>query len=169
MPDRITSKITFNQQGGSPLVINTVGRVSSTLQLIDPDNPRKTKRILFARSGDEFTVTYAIFDSNLDVNRARFEFLDNQGGQVGQAIDVDITGPVRDSNLVKGQSFVVVQRFTGARDNPEVASVRVTVFDPESSDTATGTLSSSSTAASIESQSLRRGVILFPPRSRLNP
>jgi len=169
VPDRITSKITFNQQGGSPIVINMVGRVSSALRLIDPDNPRKSKRVIFTRSGNEFTVTYAIFDSNLDVNRARFEFFDNQGGQVGQAIDVDLTGPVRDGNLVRGQSFVVVQRFTGAQDNPEAVSVRVTVFDPESSDTATGTLSSSSTAASIESQSRARGVTLFPPRSRLNP
>jgi hypothetical protein len=169
VPDRITSKITFNQSGGPPLVINLVGRVSSALRLIDPENPRGSKRVIFTRSGNELTVTHAIFDSNLDVNRARFEFLNNQGGLVGQAIDVDLAAPIRDGNLVKGQSFVVVQRFTGAQDNPEATSVRVTVTDPESSDSATGSLSSSNAAASIESQALRRGVILFPPRSRINP
>ncbi|HVG20163.1 MAG TPA: hypothetical protein VNI02_14020, partial [Blastocatellia bacterium] len=133
------------------------------------ENPRGTRRVLLDRSGNEFTVTYAVFDSNLDANRTRFEFFDSRDRLIGQAIDVDLAGPIRDGNLVRGQSFVVVQRFTGARDNPEVASVRVTVFDPESSDTATGVLSSSSRAASIETQSSRRGVILFPPRARLDP
>jgi uncharacterized repeat protein (TIGR01451 family) len=170
LPERITSKITFNQSGGgAPLVINLVGRISSTLRLIDPESPRKPKRVIFERSGNEFTVTYAVYDSNLDVTRTRFEFLDDQGRQVGQAIEVDLAGPVRESTLVRGQSFVVVQRFTGALDNPEATSVRVTVFDPESSDTATGALSSSSRAASIESQSRSHGVLLFPPRSRLAP
>jgi hypothetical protein len=169
VPDRITSKITFNQQGGAPLVINLVGRVSTALRLIDPQNPRGARRILVDRSGNEFTVTYAVFDSNLDANRTRFEFFDSQDRLIGQAIDVDLAGPIRDGNLVRGQSFVVVQKFTGARDNPEAASVRVTVFDPESSDTATGSVSSSSTAASIESQSRAGGVILFPPRAKLDP
>jgi CSLREA domain-containing protein len=166
VPERITSKITFNQAGGGPLVINMVGRVSTPIRLIDPENPRGTRRVLLDRSGDEFTVTYAVFDSNLDADRTRFEFFDSRDRLVGQAIEVDLAGPIRQGNLVRGQSFVVVQRFTGARDNPEVASVRVTVFDPESSDTATGALSSSSRAASIESQSARRGVVLFPPRAR---
>jgi CSLREA domain-containing protein len=168
VPERITSKITFNQQGGSPLVINLVGRVSTALRLIDPENPRGNKRVLLDRSGNEFTVTYAVFDSNLDANRTRFEFFDSQDRLIGQAIDVDLAGPIRDGNLVRGQSFVVVQKFTGARDNPEVASVRVTVFDPESSDSATGAASSSSRAASVELQSRTRGVILFPPRAKLD-
>ena len=168
VPDRVTSKITFNQSGGAPLVINLVGRVSTPIQLIDPDNPRGTRRVLLERSGNEFIVTYAVFDSNLDANRSRFEFFDNSNNLIGQAIDVDLAGPIRTGNLVQGQSFVVVQRFTGARDNPEVASVRVTVFDTESSDTATGALSSSSRAASIQSQSRTQSVILFPPRARLN-
>jgi hypothetical protein len=169
VPERITSKITFNQTGGAPLVINLVGRVSTPLKLIDPENPRKAKRIIFERSGNDFTVTYAVFDSNLDANRTRFEFFDSQNRLVGQPIEVDLAGPIRDGNLVRGQSFVVVQNFTGARDNPEVASVRVTVFDPESSDTDTGTLSTSNRAASFGSQSRARSLILFPPRAKLNP
>jgi hypothetical protein len=168
VPERITSKITFSQAGGAPLVINMVGRVSTPIQLIDPQNPRGTKRVLFDRSGNEFTVTYAVFDSNLDANRTRFEFFDSRDRLVGQAIEVDLAGPIREGNLVRGQSFVVVQKFTGARDNPEVASVQVTVFDPESSDTATGVLSSSSRAAGVESQTAKRGVVLFPPRARLD-
>jgi uncharacterized repeat protein (TIGR01451 family) len=168
VPDRITSKITFNQSGGAPLVINLIGRVPSALKLVDPVNPRKPARVILERSGNDFTVTYAVFDPNLDANRTQFEFFDNRGNRIGQAIDVDLTGPVRDGNLVRGQSFVVVQRFTGARDNPEVASVRVTVFDPKSSDTAPGALSSSNSAARIESQSRTRSVILFPPRAKLN-
>ncbi|HVG18185.1 MAG TPA: HYR domain-containing protein, partial [Blastocatellia bacterium] len=39
VPERITSKITFNQSGGAPLVINMVGRVSTPIRLIDPENP----------------------------------------------------------------------------------------------------------------------------------
>lgn len=167
VPERITSKITFNQSGGAPLVINLVGRVSTALQLIDPENPRGTRRVILDRSGNQFTVTYAVFDSNLDANKTRFEFFDSRDRLVGQAIEVDLAGPIRDGNLVRGQSFVVVQKFTGARDNPDVASVRVTVFDPESSDTATGALSSSSRAASVETQSRGRSVILFPPRAKL--
>jgi hypothetical protein len=140
LPENITSKIVFRQADGSTLEINLDGRITRAIKLVSPESPRRQARVIFTRAGNEFAVTFAAFDSNLDANRARYEFFDGQGRQVGVAIDVDITQAIRDSNLVTGQGFILTQRFSGARDHPEAASVRVTVFDAESSDSATGSL-----------------------------
>ncbi len=163
LPDTVTSKITFKQNGIEPIVINLVGRVSRDVRLINPDDARQPKRAVFTKSGDEFTVIFGIFDADLDVNLARFEFLDGNGQLVEQAFDVDLTQPISQSNIIKGQSIVVTQKFTGAESHPEVASVRVKVSDPRSSDSITAQLGAS--AASAQSlQNTTRRVVVLPVR-----
>ena len=117
------------------------------MQLINPDDARQAKRVVFTKSGNEFTVVLGIFDADLDVNLARFEFLDVNGQLVEQAFDVDLTQPISQSNIIKGQSIVVTQKFTGAASHPEVASVRVRVSDPRSSDSVRGQLGASAASA----------------------
>ncbi|HKS42340.1 MAG TPA: HYR domain-containing protein [Blastocatellia bacterium] len=160
LPDVITSKITFKQNGIEPIVVNLIGRVSGDVRLIDPDDARQPKRVVFTKSGNEFTVIIGIFDADLNVNLARFEFLDGNGQLVEQAFDVDLTQPISQSNIIKGQSFVVTQKFTGAASHSEVASVRVRVSDPRSSDTVTAQLAASAASAQSLQNSARRVVVL---------
>jgi uncharacterized repeat protein (TIGR01451 family) len=132
LPDVLTATLKF---GGS-LAINLTGRLSTAVKLINPVNTRKAPLIGFTRSGNEFLVEYSIYDSNLDVNRATILFLDSAGRAVWEAFTFDITQVLGSKNLIRGQPFTISQRFTGARDRPNVAGVRVTVFDAESSDEA---------------------------------
>jgi uncharacterized repeat protein (TIGR01451 family) len=175
LPDTFSSQITFNLNttppSASALAINVVAHVSTDVQIINPDNARGPKLASFTKSGDEFNVTFGVFDSDLDVNKARFEFLDSNGNLVDQAFDVDITQPISKGNIIKGQSFVVVQKFTGAKDHPEVAAVRVTVSDAHSSDSVTAQLGSSATSASvIQSLQNRAPLVELPERQfQLHP
>jgi len=171
LPDVITSRITFTA-GAQPINIDLVAHVSGDGQIINPDNARAAKLASFTKSGDEFTVTFGVFDSDLDVNQARFEFLDSNGNLIGQAFDVNITQPISQENIIKGQSFVVVQKFTGAKDHPEVAAVRVTVSDAHSTDSITAQLgsSASSSGAAIQSLQNRGPLVELPERQfQLHP
>ena len=67
----------------------------------------------------------------MDVNKVSYEFLDASGNTVAGPFDIDLVQFIRDKNLLRGQSFTVEQRFSGATTHPEISSVRVTVFDSE--------------------------------------
>jgi uncharacterized repeat protein (TIGR01451 family) len=140
LPAKITSKIIFKQSSGATVEVALVARVTTEIRLVDPEQPRRPARVVLSRLDDQFTVTYAIFDADLDAKRARYEFFDEQGRQIGEAIEVDLAEAIKEANIVTGQSFIVTQRFSGARANPQVANVRVTVFDAQSSDSAKGSL-----------------------------
>ena len=149
LPGTVTSKITFSTNSGGSLTVDLIGHVGTALQLINAAKPKKDATASFTKSGNEFILTYAVFDSNLDTNRARYEMFDQGGRLVGQAIEVDLTQPIVDGRVFKGQSFVVEQRFSGAASHPEITSVRLTVFDAESNDSLATELNSSANAASV--------------------
>jgi uncharacterized repeat protein (TIGR01451 family) len=134
LPDLITSLLTFLQNGGAPLRINLVGHLDTSVVLIEPLNPRQPPLVTFLRSGNEFIVEYSIFDSNLDISKVTYQFFGKKQRPAANAITVDLRSLVQQANFVKGQSFTIVQRFTGANDRPEIVGVSVTVSDPESSD-----------------------------------
>ena len=136
VPDLINSRITFRLGNGTPLVINLVGHVTTEVQLTDPQSPRFGPLVLFERNGDEFITEYTIYDSNLDVNRATYQFFDGQGRPAQGELTVDLTPLIRENDFVKGQSFTVRQRFTGAKENKKIRGVRVAVFDSESASSA---------------------------------
>jgi hypothetical protein len=137
LPNEITSQLTITHNGlgisGSLLQANVIGRITTALKLINPTDPKLDPLVTISRSGDEFTVECSVYDSNMDVNKVVYQFLDRAGNPVESAFEVQVTI----AGLVRGQSFTIRQRFTGAEDHPEVASVRVTVFDSESNETAT--------------------------------
>jgi hypothetical protein len=167
LPDPLTSRIVFNQGGTSPLdlVIPISGRVSTGVRLLNPDNSRDTKRVIFTRSGNEFTVSLAVFDANQDVDRIRYEFLDGQGRTVDQAFDIDMTDAIRQSNIIRGQSFKVIQRFTGANSRLQITSVRVTVFDAGSNDTFTAQLQGGTTNSAAIRSVFGQGTLVLPDLS----
>ncbi|MFL6275263.1 MAG: HYR domain-containing protein [Blastocatellia bacterium] len=168
IPDLVTSRIVFGIAGGGTISVNVNARADTALHLINPNNPRKPATFSFTKSGDKFTVSFTVYDSNLDINRARYEFLDASGTVIAGPFDVDLTQVIRDRNLVRGQSFTVTQDFTGADGNPNVSAVRVTVFDSETSETSpTITLG---TAASSGFQTATRWhfATVTPPPVRLD-
>lgn len=165
LPDTLMSKIIFRQNGIDPIAVNLMASIVTDVRIINPDNARGTRRARFTKSGNEFSVTFGLFDADLDANRATFEFLDSRGQVVQQAFDVDLVQPINRNNIVKGQSFIVTQSFTGAVAHPEVASVRIKVSDSRSSDSLTEPLGSSAASVAMM-RSLRRAVIL--PGRRFN-
>jgi hypothetical protein len=129
--------------------VRLFSHVGTALQLINAAKPKKPASVSFVRSGDEFILTYSVFDANLDTTHAEYEMLDRSGAIVGQAIEVDLTQPIVDGQVFKGQSFIVSQKFSGATDNPQITSVRLTVFDNEASVSITRQLEVSASAASL--------------------
>lgn len=170
LPDVVTSTITFRQNAGANIAIPLIARVATGVVLIDPANPRRPPSVTFTRSGNDITVSYAVFDSNLDVSRAKYEFLDANGQVVAGPFEIDLAEPLRALNLVRGQSFSVEQRFTGASSSPEITAVRLTVFDGET--IAIGSSSASATpisASSIQLMKRARGVTLYPSDVKIEP
>jgi Domain of unknown function DUF11/HYR domain/FG-GAP-like repeat/FG-GAP repeat len=133
LPPVVNSLLTLNQNAGAPIDIPLVGRVTTALNLLNPNNSRKPAFVTFTKSGDEFNIQYSIYDPNLDVDHATYQFLDGAGNPVQSSFTVDLRAAIQSRNLVTGQSFTIVQTATGARDHREVTNVRVTVFDPEAS------------------------------------
>jgi uncharacterized repeat protein (TIGR01451 family) len=157
IPDLINSRVTFRVAGGTTLSVNVNAIVETALHLINPNNPRKPATVTFTKSGDEFSVTFAVHDANANVSRARYEFLDAGGAVIAGPFDVDLTEAIRARNLVRGQSFTVTQRFTGADSNPNVTAVRVTVSDSETSVTSdTITLAATAASGSVQAASILR-------------
>jgi hypothetical protein len=146
LPDRTTSRVTFRVTRGNSFSINAIANVASDLVLIDPLNTRRPPVLTFERIDNEFVLTYSLFDANQDVQRMKVELLDGSGA-VAASFDIDLVAPIRDRNLVRGQSFTVIQRFTGANDNPQITAARLTVSDALSSATATVNLTTGRTAS----------------------
>ncbi len=164
LPDTLTSKIVFRPNAGNNLSVPLLSRVSTALVLVNLADPRTPPEVSFTRSGNEITVSYAVFDSNLDVSRAKYELVDDSGQVVAGPFEIDLGAPIRSANLVKGQSFSVEQRFIGASSNPQVTGVRLTVFDGETSVSASSSGSKSSiSAASIELMNRARRATLYLP------
>jgi len=147
LPDVVTTSLNFVASGGGSLTVTVIGHVVTGLLLIDPANPTHSPVVTFTKSGDQFNLTYSVFDSNLNVTRASHQFLDSGGQPSGQPVEVNLAQALQAINLVKGQSFTVDQPFTGASSHPEIAGVRVTVFDGETSVSATATGGGSQSAS----------------------
>ncbi|HXG68863.1 MAG TPA: HYR domain-containing protein, partial [Blastocatellia bacterium] len=133
LPAVVTSRLTFRLDDGSAIMIPLVGRVAAGVQLTHPENPRRGPFVSFERVGDEFIVSYTIYDPNLDVTRATYQFFDGNGNPAQDAVSADLSSVVSNGDFVRGQSFIVVQRFRGAEENKGVVGVRVTVADSEAS------------------------------------
>jgi hypothetical protein len=138
LPDEVNDVLTIQTNTTQQVSIALVGRVKKKVRLIDPADPSAAPVVTLCRSGDEFTVRFAAYDSNRNVMRATYQFLDSAGRAVGSSFTINnLEQNIAERGIARGQSFTITQRFTGASDNPRVRTVRVTVFDDESSATAT--------------------------------
>jgi hypothetical protein len=135
LPDLLTSTIVFRDSATNVIPINIVAQIDGGVRVINANNPRRASgRVILSRTDDGLQVMFGVFDADLDVTQAKYEFLDAGGNVIGQAIEVDLVQSIADNHIAKGQSFMVTQRFTGG-STQQVASVRVTVFDSQSSST----------------------------------
>lgn len=148
-------------------------RVDGAVRLIDPKSPRSNPLVTLTRSGNELSVSFSVFDSDLDVNTVNYEFFkirDNQCSEESvpaEIFDKDLGKAVSARNLITGQSFTVIQRFSGAKDNPEAGCVRVTVSDGRSSASANSSPGNASPASASlgmnEFRGQRGATIVRPP------
>ncbi|MFN0122022.1 MAG: FG-GAP-like repeat-containing protein, partial [Blastocatellia bacterium] len=142
IPDVINSLLTITPTtlvDGIPFTTTVVARTGTQARLINPLAPRLAPLVALKRSGvDEFTVECSLHDPNLDTYLLRYQFLDGSGNPVLQPPDVELD--FSSLSLVRGQSFSVIKRFTGARNQPGVQRVKVVLFDRESSESAVSTL-----------------------------
>jgi hypothetical protein len=167
LPDLVTSRIVFRQNAGTNLAVPISSRVSTGLVLVNLTNPRTPAEVLLTHSGNQTIVTYGVFDSNLDVTRAKYEILGSSGQVIAGPFEVDLTAPISSANLLRGQSFSVEQRFTGGGSESGITTVRITVFDGETSVSETSTSLTATTAAGIELMNRARRVTLDPPALKL--
>jgi Protein of unknown function (DUF1194) len=155
--------------------VTLTGHVDGSVILINPKSPRAGPLVTLTRSRDELSVSFSVFDSDLDVNRVNYEFFkirDNQctnEGVPATIVDQDLAKAVssRVPKLITGQSFTVIQAFSGAKKNPEAGCVRVTVSDPKTSASATSSpLAESVASVSLSSNEVGRrrdAIIVRPP------
>jgi hypothetical protein len=136
LPADITDTLTLQVSAGNPLTLTLRGRVKKGVKLINPTNPGANPLVTICRSGNEFVVEFSAWDANTDVSSATYQFRNGSGSPIGDIISVDIGQAIRERNIQQGQSFTITQRFTGANDNSNVASVQVTIRDGGASSTA---------------------------------
>jgi N-acetylneuraminic acid mutarotase len=130
MPEQFTSQLRFvESQTQSQLNVAVEARLNPLVKLIHPSDVSLPPVVTLARAGDQFTVSLAVYDPNMDLYLIRYQFLDGGGKQVEPDIDVDMADFIARAGLVRGQSFGVTQRFSGASNRSEVAGVRVIVYD----------------------------------------
>lgn len=164
MPDVITSRVRFDLTGGQPVFIDVNGQIDDRVVLINPDDPRQSPVVRFTRSGDEITITYSVYDPNLNVVDATYEML-NSAGQVVETLSVNLASALTDADLIRGQSFTVDQRFTGAQTRPEIVGCRVTVRDGETSVTRVSQSLSATQSATVRRRA--SGNSIAPRKLRL--
>jgi hypothetical protein len=171
-----TLNLSHNGCAMSDQTVRLTGHVDGGVKLIDPKNPRDGPLVTLTRSGDELSVSFSVFDSDLDVNRVDYEFFKIRNNQCtedsvpAEIVDRDLGKAIssRDPKLFTGQSFTVIQRFTGAKKNPEAGCVRVTVSDGKTNASATSSPTAQS-IASLASHGVRaqRGATIVRPLLKL--
>jgi hypothetical protein len=131
-PSSFQTALSFN---GTDKTVVFSANIDRGVKLIDPANPAGANGgAQFCRSGDQFTVSYFLYDSDhSDIKSVKYEFLNDSGDTVKAIEDVDLAGPLSKAGLVNGMSFKVSQTFSGANDNDNVTKIRITVTGGNSS------------------------------------
>ncbi len=165
LPDRITSRITFLHNDETD-TIELRANLKTALRLINPTRaePRQPPRVTLTRSGDELMAQFSIYDPNLNVRTASYEFFDKANRRIRLTPSDSDLASLINGVVVPGQSFTVKQKFSNAKQHPEVDHLVVRVTDGEATVAATsGPAASASVAARRLSQKEQRAALLLPP------
>jgi uncharacterized repeat protein (TIGR01451 family) len=129
MPDQINSQLKFTYNG-TTVAVALQASLPKQARLIDPCTPQNLEPLVKLEcAGDIFTVECSVYDANRNIEGIKYQFLDKDDKPIENEIPVDVTSVI--GSVTVGQSFTIMQRFSGAIDHPEVAKVRVTVCDPD--------------------------------------
>ena len=172
LPNLLTATLTLHGNGCVPMIpIDLTAKVQEKIFLINPQDTQAAPRVILQRSGDVFTVTYFIFDSNKkDIQTVDYEFFKSNHKKARVKVtDNDLTKAIDLANPVNGKSLRVIQTFSGADAHPNVASVVVTVMGRNSSDTSTGMIELSGNAASVQSFGSSQTAVVILPTQKLVP
>ncbi len=143
LPDTLSAQLVLSQRTGllvdPPLPqLNLNASVTGNAKFIHPTDATLLPLVTLRLVNDQFEAECFVHDPNLNLNLVRFEFLDNQDRRVVPPTDVPLTAAdFAAVRLVRGQSLNLLQRFLNASRYPQIAKVRVTIFDPEGNDSAT--------------------------------
>jgi uncharacterized protein (TIGR03437 family) len=134
IPDLINSQLVIStnaptDNGFARFTYPVTGRVAPELKLINPLTPSLPPLVVLARNNDEFSVEFSVHDANMDTFCATYQFLNQADVPVGDAPVFYLDEDIAKAGMVRGQSFTVVKKFSGANRRPEVQRVRVTVHD----------------------------------------
>lgn len=134
IPDLINSLLTIStnavtETGVARFSYPVTGRVAPEIKLINPLTPSLSPLVVLARNNDEFSVEFSVHDANMDTFCATYQFLNQADVPVGDAPVFYLDEDIAKAGMVRGQSFTVVKKFSGANRRPEVQRVRVTVHD----------------------------------------
>jgi uncharacterized protein (TIGR03437 family) len=133
LPEVINSELQITAQGSTTQTINLTGRIATPVKLTHPADARLEPLVVFTLLGDEFTVECTTHDANLDLFYATYQFFDQNDRPVGSAARVELAQAIAARDLVRGQSFTIIQKFGGAARQPGIRKVQVTLFDREGS------------------------------------
>jgi hypothetical protein len=154
LPEVITSQLKFNfiaTDTPAPGAVGTrstasfdlTGRVSPAVQIIPRDGlalppppalhsaaqVEASPLVILETIRGEFRVAVSLYDANLNLNQIVYQFYDTYGQTAGQPFALDLTEAIRQSGLLAGQPFTLLQYFTGAAGRPDITRVQVTVRD----------------------------------------
>lgn len=132
---QLTSQLIVEETGYAPVTIPLTGRVETRARMIHPLVSSLAPLVVVARRDGGVEVECTVWDPNLDLTLASYLFLDRQGKPIGQPVSFPLESSIRARGMVAGQSFTIVQRFTGNTRLADVHRVQVTVFDQEGSET----------------------------------
>ncbi|MFP5264100.1 MAG: hypothetical protein ACLGJB_19635 [Blastocatellia bacterium] len=168
LPDAFRSVLDIKLiNGGGQRRVAWLANVDTAAQLINSNagRPRRPPLVTLTRSGDIITVTFYVYDSDLSVNRVKYEFHDG----AGRVVDLNQPDPVLNpAGLVRGQSYKVEQKFSNAKQHPEIVNVRVTISDGGREDSAdSGPLAVQAAVGSVNSSGDSRGAALTLPTAEL--
>lgn len=132
---QLTSRLVVEEAGYEPVTIPLAGRVETRARLIHPLVSSLAPLVVVARRDSGVEVECTVWDPNLDLTQASYLFLDRQGKSIGQPVSFSLESSIRARGVVPGQSFTIVQRFTGNSRLVDVHRVQVTLSDREGSET----------------------------------
>ena len=132
---QLTSRLVVEEAGYEPVTIPLAGRVETRAKLIHPLASSLAPLVVVGRRDGGVEVECTVWDPNLDLTQASYLFLDRLGKPIGLPVSFSLESSIRARGVVAGQSFTIVQRFTGNSRLADVHRVQVTVSDREGSET----------------------------------
>jgi CSLREA domain-containing protein len=188
LPSQFNSRLNFNfitggntpipslEAAGDPGTVSAalIGNTSPAVQIIPRDGLVAlpgAPLVVLEQVREDFRVKVSMYDSNKNINKITYQFIDTFNQLVGKPIEVALTQPLSASAILPGQCFTLQVDFTGAAARPDVTKVRVVVTDDDGtsvtagSSGVAGTLASPTTVLLESLTPSRSDVIVLQPMS----